>query len=157
MQFDDGRAAFLRALDLLLNGVDEQAHGDVLLLKGFDGPGNAVEVAYNVEPSFRRDLGPLFRDQRRFVRFDQCCDRDDLFVQRHLEVQPRRDGFSQPADIIIVDMTAVFAQMRNNTVGPGLLADLRGDDRIGIELPPGLAKGSDVINIDSEFWHWLKE
>jgi hypothetical protein len=47
-------------------------------------------------------------------------------------------------------MTAILAQVRGNAVGASLDRDQRGANRIGMVPGSRVAKGCDVIDVDSE-------
>jgi hypothetical protein len=56
----------------------------------------------------------------------------------------------QARDIVVADMTAVFAQMRRDAVGARLDRKQRGLDGIGMFPAARVADGGDVIDVDAE-------
>ena len=57
------------------------------------------------------------------------------------------------ADVAILDVPAILAQMHRDVVGARLLGDQRGEHRVRIARAPRLAQRGDVVDVDSEMQH----
>src|SRR6185369_14458337 len=75
---------------------------------------------------------------------------DHLACCRHLEVQRFGELRLQARDIVIADVTAVFAQMRRDAVGTRFDRKQRGFDGIGMFPASRSTDGGDVIDVDAE-------
>jgi hypothetical protein len=60
------------------------------------------------------------------------------------------EGLHQRAQILVANMAAVFAQMRGDTVHPGLGSQQGGAHRIGVQAAARIADRGDVIDVEPE-------
>src|SRR5690606_29013405 len=67
----------------------------------------------------------------------------------HFQVHARLQHFGQQADVALLDMPAVLAQVYRDAVGTGLLCLDGGLDRIRIASTTGLTQGGHMIDIDT--------
>ena len=94
-------------------------------------------------PPLRNDAGGmrphLARDRRPFRRVAAISRLSGLSISR-----------LEPHDIVIDDVTAVFAQVRGDAVGAGRDRDLGGLDRIGMLAAARVTDGGDMVDVDAE-------
>ena len=68
--------------------------------------------------------------------------------------------FKQPpqrADVAVLNVAAILAQMQGDAVGAGLLRQQRGLHRLRILAAPRLPHSGDVIDVDAEaMYEWVK-
>jgi hypothetical protein len=57
------------------------------------------------------------------VGFHLECDGHDLRRVSHFEVELGLEGLFQAEDVTVLDVTAVFAQMRGDPIGAGLFGN----------------------------------
>jgi hypothetical protein len=74
-------------------------------------------------------------------------DRDHLIRAGELEVEVGLDGRAQDANVGVLNVTPVLAQVSRDTVRSDLLANQSGLGRIGLVTPPRLSQRGDVVNI----------
>ena len=67
----------------------------------------------------------------------------------------RGHGCAQTADILILDVAAILAQVGHDRISTCLLAQQGGAHRIGLAAAAGLAEGGDVVNVDAQARHDL--
>ena len=88
------------------------------------------------------------------MRSDAQRDVEDRLRRGHLEIERFANGGLQPAHVVVVDMTAVLAQMRGDSVGPGVNRYQRRSHRVGDSAATGIADGRDVIDIHAQSKRW---
>ena len=69
--------------------------------------------------------------------------------RRHLEIERLVDRSLEAAHVVVVNMPAVLAQMRGDSVGAGLDRHERRANRIGNRAAAGVADRRDMIDIDA--------
>ncbi|MNP63469.1 hypothetical protein D3C76_1588720 [compost metagenome] len=83
------------------------------------------------------------------MRFGLNGDRQHLFGDGHLQIHAGVQGLTQDTNVTIGDMTAIFAQMHGNAIGPRLLGDECRLNRIRICRTARVAQGSNVVDVDA--------
>jgi hypothetical protein len=77
----------------------------------------------------------------------------------HLQVERQRDLGLQPGDVLIANVTAIFAQMRGDAIRAGLGRQARRAHRVGMCAAACVADGGDVVNVHAKtdaggrMWH----
>src|SRR6516162_855890 len=56
----------------------------------------------------------------------------------------------EAGDVVVLDVAAVLAQVGDDRVCAGLLADEREFDRVGLHAPPGLADRRHVVDVHAQ-------
>ena len=107
----------------------------------------------NVQTTFGRDFVPPFGHQHRHLGLDAARDGDHLVGRRHLEVELDVRELAQAADVLVLDVAAVLAQVHRDAVRAAQVRLDRGPDRVGLVGAPRLAHGRDVVDVDAEFDH----
>src|SRR6185437_3586741 len=107
----------------------------------------------HVESAFGGDFLTPFGNQADLVRMKLERQLDHFIGGRKLLVEPNVDFLAQPAEIVVLDMTTVFAQMKCDRLRPGALRGQCRFDRIGVIDPARLAQRSDMIDINAEARH----
>ena len=155
MKFNELRADLGGRVDLLKVRVYEEANFDGLVLHSLPGIGQGRDRSGRVETSFSGDLLPPFWDQANDVWADVESDLHDLGRVTHLEIKAGAHSFSQRADIAVLDMAPIFAQMGSNAVGAGSKANPRGLDWVGLAAGQtavaGFADRGDMVNVNPKF------
>ena len=63
---------------------------------------------------------------------------------------------SEQADVAVLDVPAVFAEVDGDAVGPSQLGQHGRPDRVRLSPAPGLAERGDMIDVDTESEHdWI--
>ena len=153
VDFTDPRTNGRGRFDLGKVGIDEHARAD----PGVSQPGHRraqpLELADDVEPTLGGHFMAALRHQHRHFGLELTGNRDHLVGRRHLEIELDMREFTKAADILILDVTTVFAQMHRDAVGPAQVSFDRGPDRIGFIGAARLADGSHMVDVDAEFDH----
>jgi phosphate transport system protein len=146
-------AALVGGLDLGLIGVDERADEHARLGKLGDDIGQPMLLARHIEPAFGGHLHATLGDEHRGVRLDALCDRDHLVGRGHLEVELDVAELFEAANVVILNVPAVLAEVNGDSVGPAELGLDRGPDGVGLVRQPRLPDRGDVVDVDAELDH----
>lgn len=114
-------------------------------------------MALYIESSFRRDFFSSFWDEGSQVGGHVAADRDDVFVGGQLEVKLSLYRVGEEVHVTFLDMSAVLAEVKYNSVCPGLLTTCSGPNGIGERLLSGISKRSDVVNVNKKINHGKSE
>jgi hypothetical protein len=74
----------------------------------------------------------------------------DFVCGGHLEVELRRDALLHAQHVVVLDVTAVLAQMHRDAARAGALGRERRLQRIGIGVPRACRQRRDVIDVHAE-------
>ena len=102
------------------------------------GLGDTVELAGDVEAPLGRQLLAAFGHERHLVGPDIQGERDDLRLDGHLQVQPDLHGLPEQAQVAVLDVPAVLAEMDGDPVGASQLGQDGRPDRVRLASAPGL-------------------
>ena len=88
-------------------------------------------------------------------------DADHFARRRHFEIERLVDAGLEPRDVVVDDVTAIFAQMRGDAVGAGRERDLGGLHRVGMLAAARVTHGGDMVDVDAEAdgrfsRHWIR-
>ncbi len=75
-------------------------------------------------------------------------------IAGHFQIELDRDGLPQDAQVALLDVAAVFAEVERDAVRAAQFGQRRCPDGVWLEGPPRLADGGYVVNIDAEFGHY---
>jgi hypothetical protein len=131
-------------------GIDEEAAPDAGGVEARNRIADALLRGGNVETALSRDLLPSLGDERDLMRADAQSEGDHLVGAGHLEVQHRPDRPGESLDVVVLDVPAIFAQVRGDSVGAGILTQRGGSNGIGLGASPRLSNRRDVIDVDVE-------
>jgi hypothetical protein len=116
-----------------------------------------LNVAGDVQAAFGCQFLSAFRDDANNLRLEAGGDVHHLGRVGHFKVETRFDGLTKFPDVAILDVAAVFAEMRGDAVGAGGFADESCLDGIRFAaIASGvarLAQGRDVINVHAQLQH----
>ena len=140
-------------LDLRDFCIDEDAGGDAGVGETADDITQACFLPDNVQSTFGGHLMPPFGDQHGHFRLDAAGEGDHLLGGGHFEIELDLRALLQPADVSILNMPAILAQMHGNPVGAPQMGFNSRPQRIRFISAPCLADGGDVVDIDPEFDH----
>ena len=71
----------------------------------------------------------------------------------HFQVELHGDRLAEHAQVAVLNMAAIFAQMQRDAVGAAQFGQGRGPDRVGLVRAAGLAQRRYVVDIDAEKGH----
>jgi hypothetical protein len=148
VKLDCDGAQVPRARDRVEVRVDEEARPNARRPERFDRGAQSLWIARDIETPFGRDLLASFRNERHLVRPESGGDRDHLARAGHLEVQHRPNCCRQALHVVILDVTAILAQVRGDAIGPGGLAFDRSEYRVGFDGATRLAQRRDVVDVN---------
>lgn len=150
VDLDHSGTDLMGGLDLMLHGIDEQTHGDVLFPETGDDVAKLVALSGNIQSTLSGELLSFFRYQSHKVRLDVQCDTNDLIGCTHFQVQLGGDRLSERPYIFILDMAPVLAQMDDNAVRAGVFADRCCRDGVRFAAAAGIPEGRNVVDIDAQ-------
>jgi len=150
---DSGCARTGRRLDLSQVWVDEQADLQARGAAADDCLAHPCKLAGNVESALGRQLGPPLGDERHLVGPHRERNGHDLRRDGRLEVEPNANRFAQQAQVAVLNVAAIFAQMNRDSIGPAQLGQRRGPNRVRLAPTARLAQRGDVIDIHTETRH----
>jgi hypothetical protein len=141
-------------IDLLEIGIDEGADFDLGGTKLGNDFLEALDVGRDIQTALGRDFFTAFGNETDFLGLEAQRLLRHGRSGGHLEVERNADGAQKLAHVGLLDMTAIFAQMHGNGVGPSAFGEVRGFENIGFrresDLPSaitGLAQRGDVIDV----------
>jgi len=150
VNFDHIGPAFTAGVNLPQYGIHEEAHGNPLFVQPADGTPNTGKEPGDIESSLGREFQPALWNECSEIGTDFACDSDDPVGGRHLEVKFCPDRIAQAADVLVVDMTAIFPEVTHDTRSPGLLCRPGGPYGVGFVATAGITDRGDVIDVDRE-------
>ncbi len=150
MQFHHRRLDRSRRGEDFERRLDEQRNPNAGAKKLIDIGQQAVMAADHVQPALGGAFGALFRHQTAGVRLDFQGDVEHLLGGGHFEIERRGDGGLEPRHVVVVDMAAIFAQMRGDAIGPRRERRLRRAKRIGKSAAARIAQRGDMIDVHAK-------
>ena len=81
-------------------------------------------------------------------------DFDHLRGRRHFKIKRPIERLLQPRDVLVADVTAIFAQMRGDAVGARGDRNFGGMKRIGMTAAACVTKRRDVVDVDAQSEKW---
>jgi hypothetical protein len=155
VEFNGVAAGFSGGSNLGLIGGYEGAYEDAFLVHSFDDLGQTSCVFDAVEAAFCCEFSPVFRDEGNLVGADLLGYFDDGLRHAHFEVEFAGDGFLEEADVAVVDVAAVLAEVDGDSVGAGELALDSGPDGVRLDGPAGLADRCYMVYVYIQDCHVL--
>src|SRR5438309_5697319 len=150
VQLDGRYPERVRQVDRGPVGVDEQADADPGALKTANRVADLGVAGPERETALGGDLLTPLRDERGLERLHAARDADDLAMGAELEVEDGGDAAGERADVRVLDVAAVLAQMDGDAVGTAALGGLGGARGIRLVGAARLPQGCHVINVDVE-------
>src|SRR2546423_6774570 len=148
MQLDGRRAEVARGADGALVGVDEEARTYSGGIEARNTGCGTSHVVRQIKAALGGDLLAFLGHERRLMRFELHGEAQHLLGARHLEVQHRAHFACETPDVVVLDVAAIFAKMRGDSIRSGVLADARGRYRIRFVAAARLPERRDVIDVD---------
>src|SRR6266446_4029322 len=139
---------FVCCFDLFCVGIDKETGENSSLSQPAYGSAHDGNICRYVQSAFSSYFIWTFRNERHRIRAYLECDLQHLFSCRHLEIHIGGDGLAQGANVVVLNVTAVAAQVNGDAVRAGLFAKHGGGDNAGLRRAPRLAHSCDVIDID---------
>jgi hypothetical protein len=109
--------------------------------------------ALTIIPASGGDLLSAFGHQRGHLRPDVRGNGHHLVGGGHLQVQLDLDQPGHSAQVVVVDVPAVLAEVSGDGVGPPEVGLYRRPRRVRLPGPPGLSDGRDVVDVHTQFDH----
>ena len=144
---DDRRARGYRGLDLSRIGVDEQRDPHPRGCQTLAGPLYPRLLSGNIQAPLGGQLGAPLGHQAAVARTQTLGYRQDLFSNRHFQIQTGPQGLLQEFDVAFLDVTTIFPQMCGNGIGAGAFRNKGRLQRIRVAGSPRLAQRRDMIDI----------
>ena len=94
-----------------------------------------------------------FGDEGDLIRHAFNGEIDDVFGDAQFQIELALYALAEEADIAIVDMAAVFAEVDGDAIRAAEFGFDGGPDGVGFVAAPRLAEGRDVVDVDAEFDH----
>src|SRR5215813_5081394 len=113
----------MRSFDLENVGVNEKARKNARLAQALHGCPCNREVGFDIEAAFCGDFVRILSHERHGVRMYLQSDLQHLFAGGHFQVEIGCDTLAQQANVKILNMAAVAAQVHSNAVGSGELTN----------------------------------
>src|SRR4051812_26783915 len=129
MELDGGDPQVLGGIERAEIGIEEQADSDATLIQLADGVSDPGMRAAQIKTPLGGDLLTSFWDQCGLVGAKPAGKGAQVRAGGELEIE-QRNGGAQPLDVAVLNMPTIFPKVRGEAVGPGLLAEQRGRDRI---------------------------
>jgi len=148
VQLDRGGAERVRVLDRLERRRDEETRANPRRIETRNAIGEATLVARNVEASLGGDLLTTLGHQRDLMRPKTLGNAEHLVRAGHLEIQHCLHRCGETLDVVVLNVTAVFAQMCGDPVGARRLAERSPGNRVRARAAARLSHGGDVIDVD---------
>jgi len=148
VQLDGHGAEVARPRHDVYVGVDEEARADPDGGQPLNRRAQCLRIASHIQAALGRDLFTPLRHERDLVRAQPTRDPDHFRSARHLEVQDRTDCSLQPLYVVVLDVSAVFAKVRGDTVGAGPLAFDCREHGIRFDGATCLAKRRNVVDVN---------
>jgi hypothetical protein len=150
MDLDGRRAQTRGGLDLAPLRRNEQRHVSAGVDQLSDDRRQHVMLCHDVESALGRPLGALFRDDTGGIGFGLQRDRHHLGRRRHFEVERAIELGHEARNIVVGNVTPVFAQMRSDVVGARLERELGRAHGIGMHTTACIPQGGDMIDVDAQ-------
>ena len=107
--------------------------------------------ADHVEPALGGHFFAPLRHQRRLVGRRVAGDRQHVLGTGQLEIDRHGHRFHQHAQVALLDMPAILAEMDRNRVGPAQFGQRRRPHRVGLVRLAGLADRGHVVDVDAKY------
>jgi hypothetical protein len=150
VEFDRMRAKVARSRDRVGVGIDEKAATDAGGAELLNGARQAFRIAGHVKSAFRGDFFAPLRDKGDLAGTQPLRQGDDRIAQGHFQVERRPDAGGQPLDIAVLNVTPVFAQVRRDAIGAGVLAGKGRRQWIRLVGPSCLTNRGHMIDVDEQ-------
>ena len=119
-------------------------------LQPLDRLGHALAAADHVEAAFGRHFFAAFGHQRRLVGLGVAGDGEHVVGTRQFQIDRHGDRLDEHAQVAVLNVAAVLAQVDRDRVGPAEFGERRRPDGIGLVRLAGLADRGDVVDVDAQ-------
>jgi hypothetical protein len=160
VELDYLSAEVMRAIDLRGIGVDEGTDLDFRGLEFRDDDLELGGIRAEIEAALRGDFLAIFGHEANFLRLEAKRLADHRGRGGHLEIERDAKVAGEIADIGLLDVAAVLAEMDGDAIGAGFFGDLRGLEDGGFRrealFPIAIARfaqSGDMIYIQAEAKH----
>jgi len=150
VQLDGQRAELAGAVDRMKVGTNEKTRPQPQRVEPSETVGDTAVVVRDVEPALGCDLFAPLWDERHLVRANSLGDREHFVGTGHLEVEDGRHGCGESLDVVVLNVAAIFAEVRGDAIGAGALADNGSVNRVRLHAAARLSQRRDVIDVDVE-------
>jgi len=103
----------------------------------------------DVEAAFGGDFLPFFGDDAHVLRAHAQGVFEHFFGECHFEVDVGADGAGDLCDVVVFDVSTVFAQVQGDVVRAVGFGQQGGFERGRVACAARVAQGGDVVDIDS--------
>ena len=156
MQFHHRGADLLTRSQRVFVGIDKQAHHNAGIREGFHRCFERFKMPLYIKPALGGQLLPFFRHQAHLRGQNIQGNFDEGFNIGHLQVEREGLQFLQAEYIVVLNVTAVFAQVGRDAVCPRTGTVNRRIQGVGINRSARLPQGCDVIDINTKLHSFLR-
>jgi hypothetical protein len=155
VQFNGRDIEFAGFADLFDVGVDKEADEDPGACELIGALFDSLGVSDDVESAFGGDFFATFGNEGSL--FWKCLQGDagDFVGNGHFEVQSEPDCFAKDANVTILDVSAIFAEMDGDGIGTAKFGQHGSLNRVWFGSTASLANGGNVIDVNSKQGHDL--
>lgn len=143
-------AEVVRCANYLEIRIDEKTYPDAGLTQAPDRAPDPRPAAENVETAFGGDLLTPLGNERDLRRTEAQSDGDHFLHARRFEIEKSAGPRCERLYVSVLHVTAVFAEMRGDTVGASRLTDSRRLDRTRLIPTARLPQCRDMVDVDAE-------
>ena len=118
-----------------------------------NGATNGAAVAGHVKAAFSREFLTLLRDDRDHVRFYGQGYFGHCLIGGHLQIEFGPDEFPQEAKIAVLNMTPIFSEMDDNTVGTGQFDQHGSRKGVRVRSTTGLPQRGHMVDVHPKSRH----
>ena len=142
-----------RRLDLGELGIDEYARTDTGVSQASHRRAQTLGLADDIKAALSGHFMTTFRHQHRHLGFELAGDRKHFIGRCHLEIELDMGELAKPANILVLDVTTIFAKMHRDAVGAAQMGFDSRPDRVRFIGAARLADGGHMVDVDAEFDH----
>jgi hypothetical protein len=160
VQFDDWCLEGGGSIDLAGVGIEEKADKNIGLMEFLNHGAERVDFGGGVEASFGGDFGTVFGDEANFGGSEAEGEVEHGGGGGHFEVEFFATFLAEAKDIIVLNMSTIFAEVDGDGVGTGAEAKQGGGNGVGFrydtrdgDAVPRLTKGGEVIDVYAKTNH----
>jgi hypothetical protein len=103
----------------------------------------------DVQAPLGRHFAALLGHEARPIGADLDRDAGHLLRRGHLEIEKHLELGAKPADVFVLDVPTVFAQVRRDLLCAAGFGEARGLDHVGIRGAAQLAESRDMVDVDA--------
>jgi hypothetical protein len=147
-------------IDLAGVGIEEKAYKNIGLIEFLNHGAERVDFGGGVEASFGGDFGTVFGDKANFGGLEAEGEVEHGGGGGHFEVEFIATFLAESENVVVLDVSTIFAEVDGDGVGTGAEAKQGGGNGVGFrydtrdgDAVPRLTKSGEVIDVDAKTNH----